>query len=116
RPPLRRAGLTFLLSLLFARHAAAAPKIDPDDLRRGLVTTYKDGARPAPRELVRREPTVALALKAGESPHPLLAADGGTVVWKGYVNVIRAGNYRFRARLRGAFRLRVGDREMLAAD
>ena len=52
----------------------------------------------------------------GEAAHPRLLADGGTVVWKGYVNILRSGNYRFQANLRGKFRLTVGGKEVLAGD
>ena len=96
------------------RGAAAAP--EPEDLRRGLITTFQDQARPAPSEVVRLEPTIALALKDGEAAHPRLLGDGGTVVWKGYLNVLRSGNYRFQANLRGKFRLTVGGKEVLAGD
>ena len=73
-----------------------------EDLRRGLVTTYRDDARPNPTEIVRLEPTVALALGPGEAAYPRLGAGGGAVQWKGYLNVLRGGAYRFRARLRGS--------------
>jgi mono/diheme cytochrome c family protein len=85
-----------------------------EDLRRGLVTTYRDDARPNPTEIVRLEPTVALALGPGEAAYPRLGAGGGAVQWKGYLNVLRGGAYRFRARLRGEFRLTVGGKEVLA--
>jgi mono/diheme cytochrome c family protein len=88
---------------------------EPEDLRRGLVTTYRDNARPKPVEIVRLEPTIALALGEGEAAHPQLAADAGTVTWKGYLNVLRAGKYRFRVVLRGQFKLGVGGKEVLAA-
>ena len=55
--------------------AAAADGVDAGALRPGLVASYRDAARPATNEVVRLEPTIALALKAGEAPHPRLAAD-----------------------------------------
>jgi cytochrome c2 len=87
-----------------------------EDLRPGLVTTYRDDARPHPTEIVRLEPTVALALGPGEAAHPRLAAEGGTVEWKGYLNVLRGGAYRFRVRLRGEFKLLVGGKEVVAGE
>ena len=48
-------ALSFLLGVACALPAA---EIDADDLRPGLVTTYEDASR---RELVRLEPTMALA-------------------------------------------------------
>jgi mono/diheme cytochrome c family protein len=86
------------------------------DLRRGLVATYRDDSRPQPREVVRLEPTVALALKAGEAPHPRLAGTGGTARWQGFLAVARGGKYRFDVYLRGRFRLEVAGREALAAE
>jgi mono/diheme cytochrome c family protein len=113
----RAAGVALALLLgvvgIRAGHAAE-PVVQAEDLRRGLVTTYRDGARPHPAEVVQLEPTVALALKAGEAPDPRLRADDGTVVWKGYLNVLRGGAYRFHVRLRGRLLLTVGGKEVLA--
>lgn len=96
-----------------ARAAEAA--VEPEDLRPGLVACYRDTAAPKPAEVFRLEPTIALNLKAGESPHPRLGAEGGAYEWKGYLNVLRPGAYRFSARVRGQFRLEVGGKEVLAA-
>ncbi|HMC66592.1 MAG TPA: hypothetical protein VKI65_16785 [Gemmataceae bacterium] len=101
----------------------AAGEVERENLRPGLVTTYRDagpqGAN-APRspavEIVQLEPRIALALKAGEAAHPRLAADGGTIRWDGYLNVLRAGNYRFAVTLRGKFRLVIGGKEVLSAE
>jgi cytochrome c551/c552 len=95
---------------------AADPPVEAEDLRPGLVTTYRDSAKPAPAEFCQLEPTIALLWKANESAHPRLAASEGTAQWEGYINIIRAGTYRFSARLRGKFRLRVGGKEVLATD
>jgi cytochrome c553 len=104
------------LSLLFPSAARAADKeIDVEDLKPGLLATFRDNAKP-PHETSRLEPTIALHLKAGEGPHPRLAADGGTYVWKGYVNLLRAGDYRFQVRLRGKLTIRIGLREVFAAE
>jgi mono/diheme cytochrome c family protein len=86
------------------------------DLRRGLVATYRDDARPTAREVVRIEPTVALALKAGEAPHSRLSGTDGTARWQGLLTVARGGKYRFDVRLRGRFRLEIAGREVLAAE
>src|SRR5262245_58596944 len=99
-------------SLLFAPLLLAAPAIDPDDLRPGLVAVFRDGAR----EVVRLEPTVALNLKPGDAAHPSLSADGGTARWTGHINLIRAGDYRFAAVLHGSLKVRVGGKEVLAAE
>jgi cytochrome c553/cytochrome c551/c552/mono/diheme cytochrome c family protein len=112
----RRAASVFLLLLMMlpARSMAIQGDFQPD-LFAGLVTVYTDKASP-PVEITRLEPTVALALHADEAPHPRLRSDGGTVVWKGYINVIRSGNYHFQANLRGKFRMTVGGKEVLAGD
>src|SRR5207249_2549567 len=67
-----------------------------------------------PVEIVQLEPTIALALKSGEAPHPRLKADGGTVRYAGYLNVLRSGKYRFSAVLRGKMSVTVGGKEVLA--
>jgi mono/diheme cytochrome c family protein len=109
---------TIVLSLAAPGMLAGAgdPPVEPDELRPGLVTIYRDTAKPTPAEFGQLEPTIALHWKANESAHPRLAADGGTVRWEGYINILRAGVYRFSARLRGTFRLRVDGKEMLAAE
>jgi cbb3-type cytochrome oxidase cytochrome c subunit len=114
-------GLTLALGALAGWPAlvgGAAPdaEVADDDPRPGLVATYADGPAAGAVEVTRLEPTVALALGAGEAPHPRLAADGGTVHWEGYLNVLRAGNYRFQAVVRGRFRLRLDGKEVLAAE
>ncbi len=109
----RAAGAAAVLLVLMGigRGRAAVP--DAEDLRRGLVTVFQDEAKP-PTSVVRLEPTIALALEAGESAHPALQPDGGKVVWSGYLNVLRGGSYRFQANLRGTFRLTVDGKEVLA--
>jgi hypothetical protein len=111
------ASFFLAFSLCFLLWSGAhAGDVDAEDLRPGLLTTYRDAARPTPVEIVRIDPALGFALKAGESFHPRLAADGETVRWEGYVNVLRAGAYRFRAVLRGRFRLTVAGKEVLAAE
>jgi mono/diheme cytochrome c family protein len=103
------------LVLAAACQAQAAELVHPADLRPGLVATYRDGS-PRPVAVVRLEPTLALVLDTGEAPHPRLAPEEGTVRWQGYLSVLRAGSYRFRARVRGRFRLAIGSREVLSAE
>lgn len=100
-------ALAFILTIAGRGRAA---DIDVDDLRPGLVTTHRDAAQ---REIMWLEPTIAMFLKAGESAHPRLDALGGGTRWEGYVNVLRPGNYRFNAVIRGRFQLRVADKEAL---
>jgi mono/diheme cytochrome c family protein len=115
--PSRSASILLAFSLfLLPFSPGRAADVDAEDLRPGLVTTYRDAARPTPVEITRIDPALGFTLKAGESFHPRLAADGETVRWEGYVNVLRAGVYRFRAVLRGRFRLTVAGKEVLAAE
>jgi mono/diheme cytochrome c family protein len=109
----------FLLTFSFCLGTLSlsrAADVDAEDLRPGLVAIYRDAARPKPVEITRIEPALGFTLKAGESFHPRLAPDGETVRWEGYLNVLRAGTYRFRAVLRGRFRLTVAGKELLAAE
>jgi mono/diheme cytochrome c family protein len=108
------AGL-FLLALATCCRAADMDNKEVK-LLPGLVTTYRDTAKPAPTEIIRLEPTIALALKAGEAPHPALAADGGTARWAGQINVLRAGAYRFSVMLRGKFRLSINGKALMTAE
>ena len=109
-------AVVVLLTLASPRPSKAADAApEPEDLRRGLVTIFTDKTAP-PVEIVRLEPTVAVSLQANEAAHPRLRPDGGTVVWKGYINVIRSGAYHFQANLRGRFRMTIGGKEVLSGD
>ncbi|MFL5240927.1 MAG: hypothetical protein ACJ8FY_02365 [Gemmataceae bacterium] len=80
-----------------------------------MVAIYGDAAKPDPGQYTRLEPTIALVLKAGEAPHPRLAANGGSARWEGFINITRAGRYRFRALVSGNFHLWISNKEVLAA-
>jgi mono/diheme cytochrome c family protein len=112
-------GLVVIAILLPAgirRATAAGPSVEIEELRPGLLATFRDNTKPTPREVLQLEPTIALSLKTGEAPHPRLAADGGTVSYRGYLNVLRPSAYRFSALLRGKFRLTVAGKEVLSAE
>ncbi|HEY8505751.1 MAG TPA: hypothetical protein VIL46_14295, partial [Gemmataceae bacterium] len=102
--------------VLTAGTGNAADPVDPEELRPGLIATHSDLAGLTPNSVTLLEPTIALNLKAGESTHPRLSAAGITIRWKGYLNVLRKGTYRFKARLRGTFVLRLGGKEVMRAD
>jgi mono/diheme cytochrome c family protein len=95
---------------------AAEPPVNAEDLRPGLIATYRDLTQPQPAAVVRLEPAIALAWKVNESAHPRLGADGGTAHWQGHLNILRPGAYRFSAVLRGRVRMTVGGKEVLAAE
>lgn len=113
-----RIGLAFVIygGIMAGAATAAEPAVEVDDLRPGLIASFRDGARPAPVEILRLEPIIALNLRAGESPHPRLAPDAGAYEWKGYLNVLRPGNYRFSAQLRGNLTLEIAGQKVLSAD
>jgi mono/diheme cytochrome c family protein len=93
--------------------ANAADPAASDDLRPGLVATYRD---PTGSEVACLEPTVALALKPGDAPHPRLTpAAGSTARWVGHVNILRAGAYTFSATLRGTVKVTVAGKVVLDA-
>jgi mono/diheme cytochrome c family protein/cytochrome c553 len=105
-----------LASIGFSRIAMAADApVDVEDLRPRLIATHRDAAKPTPVEVVQLEPGIALACKAGESVHPRLAPEGSNR-WEGYLNVVRAGTYRFSAVLRGKVRLTIAGKEVLDAE
>jgi mono/diheme cytochrome c family protein len=95
--PLRYLLTTFAV-LLFGTSALA---VDPSDLKPGLVTRYAESEKEAQNTAIHRlEPTVALTLNPGETPHPRLA-QGGYAVWSGYINIVRPGKYTFSSTLLG---------------
>src|SRR5262245_55227858 len=90
----------FLFALVLVLPASVAHAIEPSDLKPGLIASYSDGPKGGAREAMRLEPTVAIALAKGETPHPSLAS-GSVMVWKGYINIARAGKYKFDATVQG---------------
>lgn len=90
--------------------------IDRTNLRRGLITHFLDSEDPGAVALFRLEPTIALAWQTGEAGDPRLSGDSGKVVWRGHINIVRAGLYRFSAHLGGSFRLTVAGKEVLQAE
>lgn len=107
--------LALALVIVLATGLTYAADVDVEDLRPGLVAAYRDAAQP-PVEIVRLEPTVALSWKAGETAHPRLAADGGSADWTGYINILRAGTYKFSATVRGKLQVSIAGKDVLTAD
>jgi cbb3-type cytochrome oxidase cytochrome c subunit len=93
-----------------------ARAVEPAELKPGLVAVYTDPQKgPPPPGVTRLEPTVALTLNAGESPHPRLKGLG-SARWTGYVNVVRGGKYTFSATaLGGTLTVQVGGKPVFAA-
>jgi cytochrome c551/c552 len=110
--PMARRCLVLAVIIAFSP-AGLAADIDPEQLRPGLIATFRDGAG---RELTRLEPLIALNLGKDEAPHPRLAAGGEAIRWEGYLNLQQGGDYRFSAVLRGNFQLLVDGREVLAGN
>lgn len=81
----------------------------------GLIATYRDERTTDTVEVQRIEPTIAFFLKPGESPHPRIGSAAWQAEWRGQLQVLRAGKYRFSARVAGRLRVIVADREVLAA-
>jgi mono/diheme cytochrome c family protein len=88
-----------LAPLAVLTFGAAAPAVEPADLKPGLVATHHDTPTGKPT-VTRLEPTAAVVLGRGESTHPRLK-NSGFMLWQGYVNVVRPGKYRFDATVRG---------------
>jgi cytochrome c2 len=104
----------FLLALALVAPGSSAVAIEPSDLKPGLVARYSDEENGA--AVYRLEPTVALALNAGETPHPKLSA-GKSATWTGYVNITRRGVYTFSATVRGGkLTVRLGGKPVLVAE
>jgi cbb3-type cytochrome oxidase cytochrome c subunit len=103
-----------LFALALSLPASAAGAIEPSELKPGLVATYVDTPADGSRQVTRLEPTVALTLGKGESPHPSLRS-GRVMTWKGYINFTRAGKYKFDATLVGGnLTVKVGGKTVLS--
>src|SRR2546423_13095402 len=109
RPP----RLCWFVAVVLCLPTSIRADVNEEDLRPGLVATYTDNAG---RQVVQLEPTIALALQAGEAPHPRLAGGGGTARWGGYLKTPRAGVYQFHAIVRGRLLFKNDDKVGLAAD
>jgi mono/diheme cytochrome c family protein len=105
--------LTTIAVLSFGTSLCA---IDPSDLKPGLMTRFNENEKESPDSgIFRLEPTVALALNAGETPHPRLA-QAGYAVWTGYINIVRPGKYAFSATLQGGkLNVQVGGKSVFTA-
>ncbi|MBM3979609.1 MAG: c-type cytochrome [Planctomycetes bacterium] len=80
---------------------SAARAVEPSDLKPGLITTYSSfTSGEEPKRVRRLEPTPAVALAKGESPHPEVGSVG-EIVWRGHINITRSGKYTFDAEWQG---------------
>src|SRR5262249_26753254 len=108
------AGVTaFGIFLAISRGGPTQGQLNREDLRPGLVATYRDGAG---RDVVQLDSAMALALKAGESANPRLDAGDGTVTWEGFLNVFRPSEYTFSVLLHGSFTLTIDGKVVLNAE
>lgn len=103
----------FLLAALAVFTQPAFAQVTRADLKPGLVFTaidQPDGG--APRTVSRIEPGVGLTLAPGESAHP--RQDGGDeFTWRGHINILQPGKYRFDATLCGKVEVKVGGQVVL---
>ncbi|HEV3119864.1 MAG TPA: hypothetical protein VGY58_22585, partial [Gemmataceae bacterium] len=115
-PFLERLGWTrrkqFVVSVSFLTKVVLINRDDADTRHPGLLTSHRDGKT----EITRIEPAIAVALQAGQAAHPQLRTDEETIRWNGSINILRAGKYRFSAKLRGKFRLEIAGKEVFAGD
>ena len=91
-----------------------AQAVKRSDLKPGLLFISTDAANPA-STTVRLEPAVAINLKAGETPHPRMAA-ADTLTWTGYIQVITPGKYTFDANLLGTLSATIDGKPVLAGE
>jgi cbb3-type cytochrome oxidase cytochrome c subunit len=95
--------------------SASSLAVDPADLKPGLVAEFKEAAK-GRSAISRLEPTIALSLNRGETPHPRMSSNGD-VTWSGYVNIVRPGKYTFSATLQGgALTALVGGRSVFTGE
>jgi mono/diheme cytochrome c family protein len=76
----------------------------PTELRRGLLTTYKDATGV---EFLRDEPLPRVLLERDESPDARLKPGAWTAQWQGLLDIQRPGRYRFSATSTGAAELKI---------
>jgi len=88
---------------------AMAAEVKRSDLKSGLVfeSTDESGFR-----VSRLEPSVGLTLNSGEAAHP--HSDGGqSFSWKGHIQIVSGGTYKFEATLRGKVRVEIDGKAVL---
>ncbi len=109
-----RPGIATLALAFAVVPAAIGQPVQRADLKPGLVFTAKDAA-PGTFAVTRLDPTVALTLGAGESPHPR-SAGGQTFTWSGYINVTLPGKYKFDAVLLGTLKVTIDGKEVFSGE
>ena len=104
-----------LSALALLLPAGAARAIEPSELKPGLVTLYiPSGSNDI--GVSRLEPTVAFTLNKDETAHPRQDRTSGAI-WRGYINITRAGKYKFDATVVGGkLRVEVGGKNALDAE
>jgi hypothetical protein len=98
-------GVAVAVTLWLTQPTAQAQAVDVDDLLAGVVATHTDADGQTSVTLI--EPAPALSLPAGTAAHPRLSARGGRARWQGYLNLLAAGTYQFRAELLGQVTVKV---------
>ena len=96
--------------LISSAHGGGA--IDVEDLKPGLVAEISDGTT----TVSNLQPSVVVFLGKGESFHPQLSGERGTAQWKGYLNLLRKGEYQFSAQLLGQVTVSVAGKNVLKAE
>lgn len=85
----------------------------PQPLQPGLIVIYRSPGEPGV-QVTETRPTLALALKPGEAPHPALDPDHFTVRWIGRLRILRPAEYELAVGTTGTFTLRLDGREVLS--
>ena len=101
-----RLALTRRIALFLAAVAVfTAVHAQEDEVERirlpGLIATYRLVGHEQPA-FVRMDAAPAFLLAADEAPDPRLPSQGWTAEWRGVLEVLRPGKYRFAARRNGA--------------
>src|SRR5688572_18672210 len=79
---------------LMRLHGEEDPEAEEPSRRPGLVARYVVEGEMTPR-VVRLDASPALLLASGEAPDPRLPARGWRAEWRGVLEVLRPGSYRF---------------------
>jgi mono/diheme cytochrome c family protein len=107
-----RIGLMLFAWVTLSCTLALAQDDEEDRPLAGLLATYRLAGRDE-AVLVRYESLPAMLLKSGESPDSRLPAFGWQAEWRGTIEILKPGTYRFSARTSGPLQVVVGERKVL---
>ena len=111
--------MTLLIACFDGADHARAQLLDRNDhaleFQPGLMASYGPANASIPPVVARIESNPSFLLQAHQTPHPILKAPLWHGQWRGMLQVLRTGQYRFTAMLIGNVQVQIGGQHVLQA-